>query len=174
MTEANLDASNDDKKTTQNSCKAKDGINLGLYDCLDNASDKFELNGGTLDDDGNILETETASHPPDRSGAGADARFASQDAHCQPQDPVPVSDGRNNNATMGSSGFGGRSSDDSSSDSSSCRPVTVLVAVCRHVGIAAASSAALRVTQTLPGITLVTGTSCLTASLSVRSSLHVT
>jgi hypothetical protein len=42
--------------------------------------------------------------------------------------------------------------------------VTLLVAVCRHVGITAASSAALRVTQTRPGIDLVTGTSSLIAS----------
>jgi hypothetical protein len=120
-TEANLDASNDDKKTTRNSRKAKDGINLGLYDCFDNASDEFEFSGGTLDNDGNLLETETAAQPSDRSGAGADARFASQDARRRPQDPVPVSDGCNNNAAVGSSGFGGGSSDDSSSDSSSGR-----------------------------------------------------
>jgi hypothetical protein len=61
------------------------------------------------------------SQPPDRSGAGADARFASQDARRRPQDPRPVSDRCNNNATMGSSGFGGGSSDDSNSDSSSGR-----------------------------------------------------
>jgi hypothetical protein len=119
MTDANLDARHDDKKTTRNSRAAKDGINLGLYDCLDNASDKFAFSGGTLDDGGNPLEMETAAQPPDRSGAGADACFASQHAHPQPQDTVSVSNRHINNAAMGSSGFGGGSSDDSSSDSSS-------------------------------------------------------
>jgi hypothetical protein len=47
--------------------------------------------------------------------------------------------------------------------------VTVLVAVCHHVGIATTSSSALRVTQTLPGTDLVTRTSSLIASLSARS-----
>jgi hypothetical protein len=120
-TDANLDARHDDKKTTRNSRAAKDGINLGLYDCSDDASDKFAFRGGTLDDGGNPLETETAAQPPDRLGAGADARFASQHARRQPQDAVSVSNGCKNNAAMGSSGFGGRSSDDSSSDSSSSR-----------------------------------------------------
>jgi hypothetical protein len=47
------------------------------------------------------------------------------------------------------------------------RPVAVtsLVTVCRHVDVAAASSDALRVAQTLPGIDLVTGTNSLIASL---------
>jgi hypothetical protein len=120
-TDANLDARHDDKKTTRNSRAAKDGINLGLYDCSDDASDEFAFSGGTLDDGGNPLETETAAQPPDRSGAGADARFASQHARRQPQDAVSVSNGCKNNAAMGSSGFGGGSSDDSSSDSSSSR-----------------------------------------------------
>jgi hypothetical protein len=119
-TDANLDVRQDDKKTTRNSCVAKDGINLGLYDCSDDASNEFVFSGGTLDDGGNPLETETAAQPPDRSGA-ADARFASQHARRQPQDTVSVSNGCNNNATMGSSGFGGGSSNDSSSDLSSGR-----------------------------------------------------
>jgi hypothetical protein len=109
-TDANLDARHRDKKMTQNSHAAKDGINLGLYDCSDNASDEFAFSGGTLDDGGNPLETETAAQLPDRSGVGA---------CCQPQNAVSVSNGCKNNAAMGSSGFGGGSSDDSSSDSSS-------------------------------------------------------
>jgi hypothetical protein len=121
MTDANLDACHHDKKTTQNSSVAKDGINLGLYDCLDDASDEFAFSGGTLDNGGNPLETETAAQLPDRLGAGADAHFASQHARGQPQDTVSVSNGCNNNAAMGSSGFGGGSSNNSSSDSSSGR-----------------------------------------------------
>jgi hypothetical protein len=74
-----------------------------------------------LDNDGNPFEAETAAQPPDRSGTGADARIASQDAHHQLQDTASLSNGHNNNAAMGSTGFGGGSSDDSSSDSSSCR-----------------------------------------------------
>jgi hypothetical protein len=120
-TDGNLDVSNNDEKTTRNSRKAKDGIRLGLYDCLDDASDEFEFGGGTLDNDGNPLETETAAQPLDRSGDGADTRFSSQDARRQPQDPVPASNRHNNSTAMGSSGFGGRSSDDSSPDSSSGR-----------------------------------------------------
>jgi hypothetical protein len=120
-TDGNLDVSNNDEKTTRNSRKAKDGTRLGLYDCLDNASDEFEFGGGTLDDDGNPLETETAAQPLDRSGDGADTRFSSQDTRRQPQDPVPASNRHNNSTAMGSSGFGGGSSDDSSPDSSSGR-----------------------------------------------------
>jgi hypothetical protein len=109
---------------TRNSCAAKDGINLGLYDCSDDASDEFAFSGGTLDDGGNPLEsTENAAQPPDRSGAGANARIASQDACHQPQDTGSLSNGCNNNVTMGSTGFGGGSSDDSSSDSSSSRDI---------------------------------------------------
>jgi hypothetical protein len=120
-TDTNLDALHDDKNMTRDSCKAKGDINLGLSDCPNDASDDFEFSGGILDDDEDPLETEIAAQPPDRSGAGADARTASQDAHRQPQDTASLSNGRNNNAAMGSTGFGGRSSDDSSSDLSSGR-----------------------------------------------------
>jgi hypothetical protein len=51
--------------------------------------------------------------------------------------------------------------------------VTVLITVYRHIGIATTSSAALRVTQALPGIDLVTGTSSLIVSPSVRSNRDV-
>ncbi len=121
MTDANLNARHDDKKMTRNSRAAKDGINLGLYDCSDDASDEFVFSGGTLDDGGNPLEMKTATQPPDRSGACSDAHIASQDTRRQLQDTGSLSNGRNNNATMGSSGFDGGSSDDSSSDSSSGR-----------------------------------------------------
>jgi hypothetical protein len=51
--------------------------------------------------------------------------------------------------------------------------MTVLIAVCRHVGVTAASSATLRVARTLPGIDLVTGTSSLIASPSARSNQDI-
>jgi hypothetical protein len=51
--------------------------------------------------------------------------------------------------------------------------VTVLVTVCCHVGVTATSSAALRVTWTLPVIDLVTRTSSLIASPSARSNRNV-
>jgi hypothetical protein len=122
-TDANLDASHENKKTTRDGRKAKGDINLGLYDCPDDESDDLAFSGGVSDDDGNPLEAEAAAEPPpDRSGAGADARIASQDARRQPQDTGSLSNGRNNNVAMGSTGFGGGSSDDSSSDSSSGRP----------------------------------------------------
>jgi hypothetical protein len=121
MTDANLNARHNNKKITRNSRAAKDGINLGLYDCSDDASDEFVFSGGTLDDGGNPLEMKTAAQPPDRSGACSDAHIASQDTRRQLQDTGSLSNGRNNNATMGSSGFDGGSSDDSSSDSSSGR-----------------------------------------------------
>jgi hypothetical protein len=94
---------------------------LGLYDCPDDTSDDLAFSGSILDDDGNPLEAETAAQPPDRSGAGANAHIASQDAHRQPQDTASLSTGCNNNVAMGSCGFGGGSSDDSSSNSSSGR-----------------------------------------------------
>jgi hypothetical protein len=50
---------------------------------------------------------------------------------------------------------------------------TVLITVCCHVGVAATSSAALRVTWTLPGIDLVTRTSSLIASTSTRSNRNI-
>jgi hypothetical protein len=92
---------------------------LGLYDWPDDASDDLAFSGGILDDNGNPLVVETAAQPPDQSGTGANARIASQDAHPQLQDTASLSNGCSNNATMGSTGFGGRISDDSSSDSSS-------------------------------------------------------
>jgi hypothetical protein len=52
--------------------------------------------------------------------------------------------------------------------------VKVLIPVCRRVGVAAASSAALRVARTLPGIDLVTGTSSPIASPSARLNRDVT
>jgi hypothetical protein len=64
-TDTNLDARHDDKKMTRDSRTAKGDINLGLYDCPDDASDNFEFSGSVLDDDGNPLETETAAQPPD-------------------------------------------------------------------------------------------------------------
>jgi hypothetical protein len=94
---------------------------LGLYNCLDGAYGHFEFGGGALDVDGNPLEIETAAQPPDRSSDAADAHIASQDARCQPQDTVPFSNRCHTNAAMGSAGFGGRSSDDSSSKLSSGR-----------------------------------------------------
>jgi hypothetical protein len=51
--------------------------------------------------------------------------------------------------------------------------MTVLVTVYRHVGIAAASSTALRVAWTLPGINLMTATSSLIISPSARSNQDV-
>ncbi len=51
--------------------------------------------------------------------------------------------------------------------------MTVLFTVCRHVGIAAASSTILRVAQTLPGIDLVTRTSSFITSLSARSNQDI-
>jgi hypothetical protein len=120
-TDANLDACHENKKTTRDSRKAKGDINLGLYECPDDASDDLVFSGGVLDDDGNPLEAETAAQPPDQSGAGADARIASQDTRRQPHDTGSLSNERNNNVAMGSTGFGGGSSNDSSSDLSSGR-----------------------------------------------------
>jgi hypothetical protein len=94
---------------------------LGLYDCLDDASDDLVFSGGILDDDGNPFKAETAAQPPEQSDTCANARIASQDAHHQLQDTGSLSNECNNNVAMGSTGFGGGSSNDSSSDSSSGR-----------------------------------------------------
>jgi hypothetical protein len=118
---ADLDERHENKQTTRDSHKAKGDINLGLYDCLDNASDDLAFSGSILDDNGNPLKAETVTQPPDRSGTCAAAHIGSQDTHCQLQDTASLSNGCNNNAIMGSTGFGGKSSNNSSSDSSSGR-----------------------------------------------------
>jgi hypothetical protein len=84
VTNANLDACHENKKMTQDSCKAIGDINLGLYGCPDDASDDLAFTGGILDDDGNPLEAETAAQPPDRLSTDTDACIASQDACHQP------------------------------------------------------------------------------------------
>jgi hypothetical protein len=124
-----------------------------------------------LDDDGNPLETETAAQPPDRSDAGADARIASQDARRQPQDTVPLSHQCDNNAAMGSTGFGGGSSDDSSSDSSSGRDSARRSVSSRRRRRRKQRRSKGR--SDPPWIHLVTGTSSLIASLSARSNRDV-
>jgi hypothetical protein len=160
--DANLDVSSDDEKMTQNSHKAKGGIHLGLYDCLDDASDEFErLVAALWMMMGFLLRWRLPrSRQTDRMTApmhvfhhktpGIDHRIMCLQATDITTIPLWVVLASTIVAPI--------------------RPVAVkvLVAVCHHVGVAPASSAALRVAWTLPGITLVTRTSSLTASLSVR------
>jgi hypothetical protein len=51
VTDANLEACHENKRTTQDSRKAKGDINLRLYDCPDDASDDLVFSGSVLDDD---------------------------------------------------------------------------------------------------------------------------
>jgi hypothetical protein len=53
-----MSATKTSKQMTQDNCKAKSDINLGLYDCPDDASDDLAFSGGMLDDDVNPLEVE--------------------------------------------------------------------------------------------------------------------